>query len=298
MKRVLIVGLGVAFGSAALAQSPAPPPVSVYPGTSVRVAGTPRVTPTTVLAPADTPVPAPTPAPAPAPAAPAVTAAGRADPLQPLGGLLSMPLPTSPTVAAGTCASGSCAPACGSPLFSTLARDGAGKPRPCLDRVVNWLTWHPGPSVLPVLVPTPYQTPLRDYFACTPLKNPGYPAAATCASPAGAGPRLAAALGLGSVATGCADGASKPRVSCATAFGCQPVAPVVIPLPPVFASPAERHGGRCAMDRLMGLLGCGTCRAETANTSCATTPSVGVPNAATTPAGYYYATPPSHQAAR
>ena len=245
MKRALILGLSLAIGSAASAQSPTP--VSVYPGTTVRLPAGPRGMPTTVLAPAEVPS---------SPMPPAQAAAPlRSDPLQPLGGLLAMPLPTAPTVPAGSCASGSCGqpcpPACGTPLFATASRDACGKSRPCLDRVIAWLTWHPGPSVLPVLTPTPAHTPLQGYFACTPLKNPGYPTTAKCASPAATTGKLASAFGLGGVTTRCAGKACQ-----ATPV----VAPVVIPLPSTCADVSACHSGRCAFDRLLGLFSCGTCR--------------------------------------
>ncbi len=267
MKRSMVLGFTMAFGSAAMAQPTAPLPVSVYPGTTVRLPVAQDAPPPTVPA-------AATPAPAamPAPAAPQVQL-GRADPLQPLAGLLAMPLPTAPTVAAGACSTGncptgSCAPACGTPLFSTMARDGTGKSRPCLERTLNWLTWHPGPSVLPVLTPAPYQTPLRAYFACTPLKNPGYPAACSAgntAAPAG----------------GCADGSCKARSASAFGVATRPAAAtptqlaLVIPLPPASAGPSECGVGHGAMDRLLGLFA-GDCR------TCS-------PSTAVTPVGYRYA---------
>ena len=192
-----------------------------------------------------------------------------------------MPLPTAPTVAAGACASGncptgSCAPACGAPLFSTVARDGAGKSRPCLERTVNWLTWHPGPSILPVCTPTPYQVPLYAYFRCTPLKNPGYPAACSTGAAHAAAP-----------AGGCANGSCQARPASGFGVATRPAAatPVpsqlalVIPLPAASAGPSGCAVGRGAMDRLMGLFagGCstGTCPA----------------GPALTPVGYQYANP-------
>ena len=285
MKRAMVLGFGVVFGSAALAQPPAPQPVSVYPGTTVRRPAAQDATPAVPAPPAVTPAPAAVPAPAVPQVLPQVQP-GRADPLQPLAGLLAMPLPTAPTVAAGacsagTCATGSCSPACGTPLFSTVARDGAGKSRPCLERTLNWLTWHPGPSILPVLTPTPYQAPLRAYFTCTPLKNPGYPAACSAAKPdGGAAP-----------ASGCADGSCKARPASAFGVATRPAlaAPVpsqlalVIPLPPASAGPSE-CGGRGAVDRLLGLFagGCSTCPTGT-----------GV-----TPVGYQSAAPSDFRFAR
>ena len=151
MKRAMILGFSVAFGASAWAQSP----VSVYPGTTVRTRPTGDATPATRLAPAESLSPASavyatmpvTRTPATLVAAQPSVAPARFDALQPLGGLLSMPLPTSPTVSAGVCASGACGttcpPACGTPLFPTTARDGVGNPRPCFDRVLNW----PAPKV-------------------------------------------------------------------------------------------------------------------------------------------------------
>lgn len=275
MKRAMVLGFGVAFGSAALAQPPSPQPVSVYPGTTVRLPVAQDAAPTTAM-----PAPAASPAPAVMPTQP-----GGADPLQPLAGLLAMPLPTAPTVAAGACATGncptgSCTPACGAPLFPTTARDGSGKSRPCLDRTVNWLTWHPGPSILPVLTPAPYQAPLRAYFACTPLKNPGYPAACSTGAAAPSGP--------------CADGSCKARPVSGFGVATRPAAAapeptqlaLVIPLPPACAGPSEASVGRSAMDRLLGLFA-GGCSTGT----CPTGPAV-------TPVGYQYAAPTGYGLAK
>lgn len=278
MKRAIVLGLGLLSGASAWAQTPVS--VSVYPGTSVRTRPGQDATPGTVLAPADAPAPA------------------RFDALQPLGGLLAMPLPTSPTVAAGGCATGACAkpcgPSCGAALFPTAARDGSGKPRTCADRVLNWLTWNPGPGVLPVLTPTPYQAPLRAYFSCTPLKNPGYPATSCGGSP-GVGTVSDAAGRVGS------DGAC-PSASCgspipkglglfakpstgtpttgAQSYGC---APVAIPLPAACVGASQSCGaarpactsgcGLGAMDRLMNLFAPG-CRGDAATaTTIATYPT-------------------------
>ena len=246
MQRAMIFGFSVVFGSAALAQPAAPLPVSVYPGTTVPMSAPQVATPV-----APTP-PVATPAPAAMPAASPPTQPGHAGPLQPLASLLAMPLPTAPTVAAGACASGtcptaSCGPACGTPLFPTTARDGTGKSRPCLDRTVNWLTWHPGPSILPVLTPTPYHAPLRAYFACTPLKNPGYPAACSATGAA--------------AAAGCASGTCQARPASGYGVATQPTAAasrtpsslaLVIPLPAACAGPTDCGVGRSAIDRLLG----------------------------------------------
>ena len=256
MKRALVFGFGVALGSSAVAQppalTPAPTPVSVYPGTTVR--STPETPPPVTPTPPTLP-----------------TQAGRTDPLQPLGGLLAMPLPTAPTVPAGVCVTGACAPACGTPLYSTACRDGAGKSRPCLDRVVTWLTWHSGPSLLPVRTPTPYRTPLQAYFACAPLKNPGYPAAATCSSPTPSaapsvapgvlGGRLASAFGLGGVTTSPTRDVAKaqppvstaatPRQATPQASRSVPANEIVIPLPAFSDEVSVNFSGRCALDRLL-----------------------------------------------
>ncbi len=294
MKRAMILGFSVAFGASAWAQTPTP--VSVYPGTSVRTRPAGDATPPTVLAPAgSTAAPAPLAAPMPSgrPATtPVVTqqpvAPGHFDALQPLGGLLAMPLPTSPTVPAGQCASGACGapcpPACGAPLYSTASRDGAGKPRPCFDRVVNWLTWHPGPSLLPVLTPNPYHAPLRAYIACVPEKNYAYPAAAACATGHAGGQRLGSAFLAASQPAAnnpCANGSCKTRMfnvfglfaptDCVAptgnpaGYGC---APVVIPMPPAYTAPSQCGHGRSAMDRLMGLFSCGTCCPACATPNC------------------------------
>ena len=295
MKRAMILGFSVAFGASAWAQGPTP--VSVYPGTTVRTRPAGDATPTTVLAPAESPA---APAPLAAPMSSGRTATtpvvtqhpvgpGQFDALQPLGGLLSMPLPTSPTVPAGMCASGACGtpcpPACGAPLFTTVSRDAAGKPRPGFDRVMNWLTWHPGPSVLPVLTPVPYHAPIRAYVACVPEKNPGYPAAAApCATSHAPGLRLGSAFLAASqpAATGtCANGSCKTRIfngfglfapsscdapaSSPVGYGC---APVAIPLPPAYATPSQCGHGRSAMDRLIGLFSCGTCCPTGPTTNC------------------------------
>ena len=294
MKRAMILGFSVAFGASAWAQSPAP--VSVYPGTSVRTRPAGEATPATLLAPAESPSPASavyatmpsTRTPATLVATQPQAAPARFDALQPLGGLLSMPLPTSPTVSAGMCASGACGttcpPACGTPLFPTTARDGVGNPRPCFDRVLNWLTWHPGPSILPVLTPTPYHAPIRAYVGCLPEKNPGYPTAAPCATGHASGQRLGSAFLAASqpAATNpCANGSCKTRIfngfglfapsNCAaptgspTGYGC---APVVIPLPPAYSTPSQCGHGRSAMDRLIGLFSCGTCCPTGPTTNC------------------------------
>lgn len=275
MKRAMILGFSVVFGSAAFAQPAAPLPVSVYPGTTVPLTATQDAT--------NTPPPA-TPAPAAMPTPPAAPAhSGHAGPLQPLASLLAMPLPTAPTVAAGACASGacptaSCGPACGAPLFPTTARDGTGKSRPCLDRVVKWLTWHPGPSILPVLTPTPYHAPLRAYFTCTPLKNPGYPAACSAAAATGAAP-----------AGACASGTCQARPASGYGVATRPAADaptpgslaLVIPLPAACAGPTDCGVGRSAIDRLLGQFagGCTTCTTGSCSTPSAVTP-VGYQSAA------------------
>ena len=284
MKRALVLGLSLLAAPAAVAQSPAPLPVSVYPGTVVRVAAQEAKSPKPDGRPAP---PAPTVAPPVGDAYSPMTSAP-AGPLQPLAGLLAMPLPTTPTVPAGGCASGACRPACGAPLFSTAACDGSGKSRPCLDRVVNWLTWHPGPSVLPVLTPTPYQSPLRDYFPCGPQKCASAP---PCASNA-TGSRLSSAT------AGCAGGICKTRsasgVAPATPTGYAFV-PVVIALPPACGNSGATIGGHCAKDRLMNLFSFGTCRSDVTTAGCGTGHAANCGNVA---ASYYYANPTGSQPVR
>jgi hypothetical protein len=60
--------------------------------------------------------------------------------------------------------------------------------RPCLQRIWSWLTYQPGPPVLPVFVPKPYRTPIRGYFPCIGCNavggcNPIFGHAAGCAAP-------------------------------------------------------------------------------------------------------------------
>jgi hypothetical protein len=40
--------------------------------------------------------------------------------------------------------------------------------RTCREKLIGWLTYRPGPRVLPLLTPVPYQPPLRHYFPCRP----------------------------------------------------------------------------------------------------------------------------------
>jgi hypothetical protein len=180
------------------------------------------------------------------------------DPLQPLGGMLWRTMPTAPTVpagvyASGTCSTGNCGPACGAPLFPTTqvcGPNGCVKTRPCLERVIDWLTYHPGPSVLPLFTPTPHRAPLRDYFACPAIQTPGYAsggcasgncatATAGCTTGCGnSGNVLTRALGIASGDTCAAPKhkglglfahpSSASPTTCSPAYDCVPVA---VPLP-------------------------------------------------------------------
>jgi hypothetical protein len=38
----------------------------------------------------------------------------------------------------------------------------------CREKLINWLCFRPGPPVLPLCTPIPYQAPLRHYFPCHP----------------------------------------------------------------------------------------------------------------------------------
>jgi hypothetical protein len=68
---------------------------------------------------------------------------------------------------------------CGTPLFPGVGP----KPgdRTCLNRFLDFVCYKPGPSVLPILTPTPFHAPLRTYFPCRPDAN----CAPACAPPVG-----------------------------------------------------------------------------------------------------------------
>lgn len=116
---------------------------------------------------------------------------------QPAPGV-NQPLPH--LVASGVPAPGGCTTGCTPYAACPYHRQRAG--RPCLQRIWGWLTHQPCPRVLPVLNPTPYQAPLRQYFPCTP--SHGHGAVPGCRT--GLLPRLHGAPGACS-------GCPAPRVS-------------------------------------------------------------------------------------
>ncbi|MGL6074585.1 MAG: hypothetical protein ACRC8S_10535 [Fimbriiglobus sp.] len=169
MKRLWVLGLGLAC-SVGFAQTP----VSVLPGTTVK--SEPKkdaATPSTIIPPAGAGV-----APTSLPALPILVNAEPAHSgLQPLSSLLAAPLPTIPLLspyASGAPCAPACQPAvpCGAPLFSGKRQAGAS----CLDRIMTWLCYQPPAGCMPGPEANPYQAPLRAYFPCAPMKNPGYPA--------------------------------------------------------------------------------------------------------------------------
>lgn len=97
-------------------------------------------------------------------AAPAATfrTVGATDVTQPLPAAVSTalpppgagyPTPYGPAACAGEgCPGGNC------------PTDG----RTCLEKLTDWLCFRPGPRVLPLCTPVPYQAPLRHYFPCHP----------------------------------------------------------------------------------------------------------------------------------
>lgn len=97
-------------------------------------------------------------------AAPAATlrAVSATDVAQPLPAAVSTALPPpgstyplshGPTPCAGEgCPGGTC------------VTDG----RTCLEKLTDWFCFRPGPRVLPLCTPVPYQAPLRHYFPCHP----------------------------------------------------------------------------------------------------------------------------------
>jgi hypothetical protein len=102
----------------------------------------------------------------------------------PLSAAVSSVLPTAPSVpATGYVTEAAPAPASCAPGAACQQREG----RPCLQRFWNWLTFQPGPPVLPVFVPKPYRTPIRAYFPCVGCNavggcNPSFGHAGGCAS--------------------------------------------------------------------------------------------------------------------
>jgi hypothetical protein len=182
MKRVGAIGWLLAC-TVGFAQTP----VSVLPGTMVK---TPlpmpqtkekekekpkdTATPSTIIPPAGSGTTASLPA-LPIMVSPPVEATS----LPSLSSLLTSPLPTMPTLSpyATTSPAGcvvptqSCVP-CGAPLFSTRTLAG----RSCMDRLKIWLNFQPAPGCTIPVTTTSYEAPLRNYFPCSNVKNPGYPA--------------------------------------------------------------------------------------------------------------------------
>lgn len=106
------------------------------------------------------------------------------------------------------------------PYFNPLApRGDCGGRGTCLDRLKEWVTYHPEPCNLG-LHPTPYMAPLRTYFTCRPGDgSPGVGCGAGCGAGCAAG-RGAGRGGCGAVempvkrlsADGCDAPACRPRV--------------------------------------------------------------------------------------
>jgi hypothetical protein len=162
--------------------------------------------------------------------------------------------------------------------------------RPCLDRVMLWLTFQPAPSCAPPIEPVAYHAPLRAYFPCEAVKNPGYPAACAtgkCAKEdTSFSGQLLCRLGLGSGGQECTDPScraplpkgygmfAKPSAMRATTgelgYTC---APMAVPLPaacvgggeiPTCLKPMNAKCGASITDRLLGVFdpSCKSCSAN------------------------------------
>ena len=293
---------------------------SVYSGTTV-----PMVP---VLTPAPTVIPTPT---LPAYLAPR-NYSSAVDLSHPLPNILTMPLPTTSTVSClptntvQACET-ECVP-CGTPLFGSHrnARGVVGMGSlPSMERLKQWIYYQPGPSVLPVFTPTPYQAPVRAYFPCNTsqcanqgavncyaphdrnavVNNAGVTPVAACTSTACRAPIV---KGFGLFA--------KPSSTCATtgSIGVN-CAPVAVPLPASCvgtASPTTCTPRACGsvLDRMLAIFTCESCQKPNAwacpsttcnlpNQSgctavCATSPTATVPviMGFTQPAsGYRFANP-------
>ena len=141
-------------------------PVSVYSGTTIPLVPTLTTAPTMVTTPSLPTYLSPR------------HHVSSVDLSHPLPNILTTPLPTTPTVSysvnsmCNTCSTGGVR--CGTPLFQPLLGSrgtangvvGMGS-LPSVERLKQWISYQPGPSVLPVFVPTPYQAPVRAYFPCT-----------------------------------------------------------------------------------------------------------------------------------
>jgi len=253
MKRFFLLGSLLVNAAAGFAADP----LSVYPGTTVKTAES--ATPSTVLTPAVSSPTSSTPLAMPSTlsqplsrilgsAASPATQQPSMPVSYPMNGMIAPTVPVSAYQTAG-CETGTCAANCDVPLFPTAG--GSGRPRPALDRLIDWLSYRPGPSQLPILVPVPYSAPLRAYFPC---RDPG--SCGGTAGPSGSGSGYggglgsrfgSAGMGIGSCNT--VDGSCKDRVCnapipkgfgafakpsgyCPTAgslgVGC---APIAVPLP-------------------------------------------------------------------
>ncbi len=256
-------------------------PISVYSGTTIPMVPNVTTAPTMVTT----------------PSLPSYLSPRRhissVDLTQPLPNILTAPLPTTPTVSysanstCNTCSTG-CVP-CGTPLFQPVMGSrgmlgsrgiangvvGMGS-LPSMDRLKHWIGYQPGPSGLPVFVPTPYHAPVRAYFPCTPnsCANQGpvncYPAhdrnavaSSGSVTPAATGDCTSAACrapiakGFGLFA--------RPSSTCATtgSIGVN-CAPVAVPLPASCvgsATPTPCGPRACGsvLDRMLSFftIGCG-----------------------------------------
>lgn len=178
----------------AVTQTPDVPAVPA-PGTPPPLAPAPRAAPLPAVAPAPAPAQLSTLPAYPVTMPPMSSGTGSAA-MMPLPGLLTGIMSTTPTIPADVCATADdCPPAArgGRPPFGT----GLG---PCVDRFKRWLSFQPGPPVLPTCVPEPYHAPVRTFFPCKPTHG-GQPGCGTGGYGAGGygvlGGSLGASGGLG-----------------------------------------------------------------------------------------------------
>jgi hypothetical protein len=143
MKRLLALGLGIALAGAAAAQT-GNPGTPLFPAPATPVQATPAT-------------PWPTAPTVPQTCNPATGCAATPSSGFGLGFGLGGDVP------------------CGTPLFPGVGP----KPgdRTCLNKFLDFVCYKPGPSVLPVLTPTPFHAPLRTYFPCKPDANCAPPCA-------------------------------------------------------------------------------------------------------------------------
>ncbi len=172
MKRLIALSAGLAWAAAAAAEPPAYP-ITVPPYAQGKpVSGVRQVSVTDVTQPLPAAVSSVAPV---GPLAPTVPPPGPGVMPYPQAGYPAVPGP-------GCYPQGSCCPQGGG-----CERD----ERSCLRRFRDWLCFQPGPRVLPVLTPTPYQAPLRAYFPCRPgdcLAAGGCNPTAGCGAAGCAGP--------------------------------------------------------------------------------------------------------------